>query len=75
MVALRVAAMVIRADKQGHAAMKNLDTWHSQKLSHCPQCRFPIANSSVGIARRALPLRSARGATGIGFGYAVAEHV
>ena len=52
---LRQAAMVLRPEKQARAALNNFEEWHSQKLAQCPDYFFPIANSTVGLARCVAP--------------------
>ena len=47
--------MVLRPEKQARAALNNFETWHSQKLAQCPDYFFPIANSTVGLARCVAP--------------------
>ena len=47
--------MVLRPEKQARAALNNFETWHSQKLAQCPVRFFPIANSTVGLARCVAP--------------------
>ena len=47
--------MVLRPEKQARAALNNFETWHSQKLAQCPDYFFPIANSTVALARCVAP--------------------
>ena len=47
--------MVLRPEKQARAALNNFETWHSQKLAQCPNYLFPIANSTVAVARCVAP--------------------
>ena len=49
--------MVVRADKQARAAVKNFESWYTQKLRQFETYYFQcgLANSPVSVARRAFP--------------------
>ena len=56
-MSLRVAAMVVRADKQARAAVQNFDSWYARRLAHFGpylyECR--LDNSPLTVARCAAP--------------------